>query len=594
MDTKFSATALALALGLCLTAPGYGAEPATGKKPPPAKATAPDQPSPRADEPMGSGAGENQPLAAAEENLLPRVVFQSLVGDIALQRGNTRIGLEAWSDLARRTRDPKVLARAVEVATLTHQYPLALELSRLWLAAEPDSARARQAQSSLLVLTNRLEELAPQVAALLKSDPDNLANNLLHLNRLLARHQDKQAVQRLVDQLAAPYDNLPEAHFAMAEAATNAGDEIRARTELEKALLLRPDWEAAALARAQLQVRRAVPEAIAGLTDFIGKNPAASDARLALARLLIAEKRYDEARQHFNELLKSNPENLDVIYPVAILALQQGDAKTGREQLEKLLGSKFPDQSAVHFYLGLLDQEEKKPEAAIAHFQQVTSGNQYLAARTRAAQILSQQGKSQEARALLHNTQGGNASERTQLTLAEAQLLRDAGQPDEAYKVLTQALASQPDNPDLLYDAALTAERNGHPEWLEQHLQHLLKLQPDHAHALNALGYSWADRNQRLPEAYELISRALTLLPDDPFITDSLGWVQYRLGRLEEAQATLERAYKNRADPEIAAHLGEVLWQLGRHDEARQTLTEALRQNPGNDVLAATIKKLQL
>ena len=152
------------------------------------------------------------------------------------------------------------------------------------------------------------------------------------------------------------------------------------------------------------------------------------------------------------------------------------------------------------------------------------------------------------------------------------------------------AIADQLD--EALYDAALTAERSGRPELLETHLQHLLTLRPDHAHALNALGYSWADRNVRLAEAHDLIARALELLPDDPFITDSLGWVQYRLGRLEDARQTLERAYRSKADPEIAAHLGEVLWSLGRQDEARQLLTEAARQHPDSEVLAGAIKKL--
>ncbi len=577
MHTKFPATALALALGLSLALPGYGAEPAAGRKPTTAAAAA----------------AVAAAAAQEEENLLPRVVFQALLGEFALQRGNTRIGVEAWTDLAQRTRDPKVVARAVEVATLARQYALALELSRLWLEIEPDSTRARQAQSSLLVLTNRIEELAPQVAVLLARDPANLANNLLHLNRMLARHDDKKAVQRLVDQLAAPYANLPEAHFAMAQAAANAGDELRASTEMEKALLLRPDWEAAALARAQLQARHSSASAIAGLEDFVARNPGAGDARLALARLLIGDKRYDDARKHFDRLLKDNPENPEVIYPIAMLALQQGDTQTGRQQLEKLLGTDFPDQSTLHFFLGQLDQEQKKLDAALAHFRQVTAGNQYIAARARAAQILLQQGKPEEARELLHNTRGGSAEERTQLTLAEAQLLRDAGRHGEAYEVLAQALDAQPDNPDLLYDAALTAERNGRPELLERHLQHLLSLRPDHAHALNALGYSWADRNQRLPEAYELIARAVALQPDDPFIADSLGWVQYRLGRLDEARATLERAYGLKADPEIAAHLGEVLWQLGRKDEARKLLAEAVRRNPDSEVLAAAIKKLQ-
>ena len=575
MPAKFPvsvlAPALVLGLGLSLALPGQGAEPTTGRKPQPVTASAP------------------QP----EESLLPQVVFQSLLGELALQRGETRMGVEAWVDLAQRTRDPKVVARAVEVTSLARQFDLALQLSRLWLEVEPESTRARQAQSSLLAATGQLDELAPQAAFLLERDPDNIASNLLHLNRMLARHNDKKAVQRLVDQLAAPYAKLPEAHFAMAHAAANAGDDARASAEMEEALRLRPDWEAAALARAQLQARQSAASAIAGLEDFVARQPAASEARLALARLLIGAKRYDEARRHFDRLLKDHPQNPEVIFPIAMLALQQGDAQTGRQQLEKLLGTSFPNQSTVHFFLGQLDQEQKKLDAALAHFMQVTTGNQVVAARARAAQILQQQGKPEEARDVLRNTRGGSAEERAQLALAEAQLLREAGRPGEAYEALAEALGVQPDNPDLLYDAALTAERAGRPELLESHLQRLLRLYPDHAHALNALGYSWADRNQRLSEAYKLIARALALLPDDPYITDSLGWIQYRLGRLEEARATLERAYRIKADPEIAAHLGEVLWRLGQKDEAKKLLDEAMRQHPGNEALAAAIKKLQ-
>lgn len=561
MPAKLSA-ALALALGLTLALPGQAAGPVV---------------------PTG---------AEAQDNTLARTVFLSLVGEMALQRGDTRLAVEAWSDLARRSRDPAALARAVEIAGFARQYDRALELARLWLEVEPDSTRARQTQSSLLVLANRLDELAPQLAILLERDQQNLAANLMHLNRMLARHEDKKAVQQLVEKLTAPYQPLPEAHFAVAQATAAAGDNLGALVAIEKALLLRPDWESAALARAQLQARQSNASAISGLSEFVSRQPAARDARLALARALIGEKRFDEARPHFDRLLKDNPDNPEIIYPIAMLALQQGDARTGRQQLERLLQTDFPDKSSVHFFLGQLDQEQKNLSAALEHYRQVTSGNQYIAARARAAQILLQQGKPDEARELLHNTRGGSAEERTQLTMAEAQLLRDAGRHADAYAVLVEALAAQPDNVDMLYDAALTAERSGRPELLEMHLQHLLSLRPDHAHALNALGYSLADRNIRLDEAFALITRALTILPDDPFITDSLGWVQFRLGRLEEALATLERAYRGKPDPEIAAHIGEVLWSLGRRDEARRVLDEATRQHPDNETLTSTIKKL--
>ena len=529
--------------------------------------------------------------SSSRENTIGRTVFQVLLGEFALQRGDSSLSSDAWADLAVRTRDPQVISRATEVAGLARQYDRALELTRLWLEVEPDSTKARQTQSTLLVMANRIDELAPQLSALLEKDPAALPGNLMHLNRMLARHNDKQAVQKLVDRLAQPYENVPEAHFAMAQAAANAGDNLRALAETERALALRPDWESAALARAQLQAGRSHATAIDGLNDFVGRNPVARDARLMLARLLIGERRYDESRKQFDRLVLDNPDNPEVIYPVAMLALQQGDTKTGRTQLERLLTTEFQDKSTVHFFLGQLDQEQKQTAAALEHYRQVTAGEQFIPARSRAAQILMQQGKAEEARQLLRDTRGNNAGERTQLTLAESQLLREAGRHNDAYIVLETALTSQPDNPDLLYETALTAERIGKPELLEAHLKHLLELKPDHAHALNALGYSLADRNQRLDEARELIARALVLSPDDAFIMDSMGWVLYRQGKLAEALQTLERAYGLKADPEIAAHLGEVLWQLDRRDEARRILRDAAQKHPENEALAAAVKK---
>ena len=538
-------------------------------------------------------ATSRKPVAASSEDLIGRTVFQALVGEFALLRGDPKFGSDAWTDLAVRTRDPKVIARATEVAVVARQYERALELVRLWLEVEPTSAQARQTQSSLLVLTNRLDELAPELASLLEQDKPNLASNLLHLNRMLARLNDKNAVQRLVDRLATPYGTLPEAHFAMAQAASNVGDNQRALDETEAALRLRPDWETAALARAQLQSRQSNNVAIDGLFDFVGRVPNARDARLTLARLLIAERRYDESRKQFDRLLKDNPDSPEVIYPIAMLALQQGDYQTGRNQLEHLLKTDFADKSTVHFFLGQLDQEQKKLDAALVHFRQVTTGEQFVAARSRAAQILMQQGKTDEARELLRATQGGSTAERVQLILAESQLLRDAKRYADAYIVLDAGLSTQPDNAELLYEAALTAERMGKPELLETHLKRLLAQNPEHAHALNALGYSWADRNVNLSEAYDMIAKASALMPEDPFIMDSLGWVLFRQGKAEQALQTLQTAYRIKADPEIAAHLAEVLWSLNRKAEARRLLKEAASQNPDNDVLADAIKKLQ-
>jgi tetratricopeptide (TPR) repeat protein len=558
------------ALALALAGPLHAADEGAAKKPPRKQSTA---------------------TAYGPEDLLARTVFQSLLADLALQRGDTELGVTAWADLARRTRDPAVIARATEVAATTKQYDLALELTRLWLQVDPDSTQARQTESSLLVLANRIDDLAPQLAKLLEQDQANLPANLMHLNRMLGGNSDKVAVQRLIDRVATPYANIPEAHFAMGLAAANANDLMRAQSEFARALQLRPDWEVAAIARAQLLGRQSHAGAIDSLKEFLATNPNARDARLTLARLLISDQKYDEAKVEFERLLKDNPDNPEVIYPVAMLALQQGDAATGRALLEKLLNTDFPDKNTVHFFLGQLDEEQKNSEAALEHFRQVTAGEQYVAARARAAQILLQQGKPEEARELLHATHGSNATEQAQLAIAEAQLLREAGRSKEGYAVLEAALAKQPDNAELLYETALTAEREGKPEVMEKHLRQLLKLKPDHAHALNALGYSLAERNIRLAEANELITRALALAPKDPFIMDSMGWVQFRQGKLADAMKTLETAYAIKADPEIAAHLGEVLWTMGRKDDATRLLKEAAKTNPDNEVLAAALKK---
>ena len=255
MQPQLLVAALTLALGLTQGGPALAAGD------PPARATA------------------KRPAAPAGDTLA-RTVFQALLGEFALLRGDAKLGSDAWTDLAVRTRDPKVIARATEIASFTRQYDRALELSRLWISVEPDSVKAQQTQSSLLVLANRLDDLAPQLAQLLDKDKANAGSNLMHLNRMLARISDKKAVQSLVDKLAAPYDSLPEAHFAMAQAAANAGDNLRALNETEKSLQLRPDWETAAIARAQIQARYSGKTAIESLGDFVDLHPNASEARL--------------------------------------------------------------------------------------------------------------------------------------------------------------------------------------------------------------------------------------------------------------------------------------------------------------------------
>lgn len=520
-----------------------------------------------------------------------QAVFQVLVAEMALQRGDTNLATKAYSDLSLRTRDPRVLERTVEIAGYARRYDIALEAAKLWLDVEPGSVRAQQMLTGMLILSNRMDELAPTLVRMLEADKEGLGANLLGLNRMFVRNEDRVAVFNLIEKVCRPFFGVAEAHYAVAQAASSASMQERALAEAGRALELRPDWEMAALLQAQIAARTSTAQAVAYLQAFVEHNPMARDVKLHLARALVGEKRYDEARQLFNQLLQGFPDNPDVVYPVALLALQQNDLAVAETQFKHLLTLSIPDKSIAYYYLAQIAEEKGKADEALDLYSKVVSGDQLVLARMRSAQILAAQGKLDEARKVLSEAKVESEEQSLQLAVAEASLLRKAKQPQAAFDLLDALLEKQPDNPELLYETALLAERLDQMETMERRLRRLIELQPDNAQAHNALGYSFADRGIRLTEARELIEKALTLLPNDTFILDSLGWVLYRQGDLQGGLAALERAYGMRDDPEIAAHLGEVLWSMGRKDEARKLLRAAQKKHPDNEPLADALKK---
>ena len=584
--TSILATALALAFSLPTQAAD---EVAAGKRAPPAPRATPGQ---HEAQPTTTAAAELRPDDANYQELSGRVVYQVLLAEVALQRGDAELASQAYADLAVRTRDPKILERAVEVAGHAHRYDLALEAARLWVEIEPSSAQAQKMLTTALVASNRLDDLSEHLIRLLEVDKAELGTNLLELNRMLVRHPDRKAVFRLVDKVCTPFFGIAEAHYAIAVAASSAGEKERARAESRRALELRPDWEMAALLEAQLLAHDfSTAEAIGSMQRFIERNPKAREVQLHLARALVGEKRYAEAKNHFDSLLQASPNRSEIVYPVAILALQQNDLALAETQLKHLLTLDFPDKSIARYYLGQIAEENKRPVDALSFYAQVDSGEQYLPAQMRIAHLLSAQGQLDAARRQLREARVKTPQEGVQLSIAEAQLLRDAKQTQEAFDLLEEALAKQPEQPELLYETALLAEKLGRMDVLETYLRKLIELQPNSAQAYNALGYSLADRNLRLPEARELVEQALKLSPDDPFILDSMGWLLYRQGDLTAALTPLELAYAQRPDPEIAAHLGEVLWMLGRKNDALSTWREAQKKDPANEVLADVVKK---
>jgi tetratricopeptide (TPR) repeat protein len=251
-----------------------------------------------------------------------------------------------------------------------------------------------------------------------------------------------------------------------------------------------------------------------------------------------------------------------------------------------------PDRSAAYFFLGQIAEEDGRADEALARYARVVSGEHYLAARARQARLLFAQGRLEEGRELLRNAKTRTSEERLQMQITEAALLREAGRVGDAFDFLEQRLAENPEQAELMYETALLAERLNRLDLMESRLRRLIELRPDDPQAYNALGYSYAERNLRLPEARQLIEMALSLAPEDAAILDSMGWVLFRLGDLPEALSYLERSYDKREDPEIAAHLGEVLWTLGRQDDARRLLREAQEKFPSNAVLSETLRRL--
>lgn len=525
-----------------------------------------------------------------QQELSQAILFKMLLAEIALQRGQNNVAVQSYLELTRETKDPRIAQRATEVAWNARFLGVALETAGIWLAADPESVQARQVLATLLVNQARLADAQPHLEKSLAADKENVGHNFLQLNTLLARHPDKAAVLQLTQNLAKPYPTLPEAHYSIAQAAWGAGQGPLALTEIRAALGLRPDWEQAALFQGQLLQRTSNADTLAYYQGYLQSYPRAMDVRLNYARLLVTDKKYPEARAEFQSLLTEFPNNPDVTMAVGLLSLQLNDYDAAETQLLHALDTNYKDPDAVRFYLGQTNEERKRFDEALRWYGSINGGEQYVPARSRYASILAKQGKLVDARKYLQEA-ARNARERVQFTQAEAQLLRDANEYRTAFDVLSQALEKNPNSPELLYDQAMAAEKIDRIDVLESSLRKVIQIKPDYAHAYNALGYTLADRNTRLQEAYTLIEQALKLAPEDPFIMDSMGWVLYRMSQNDASITFLKRAFELRPDAEIAAHLGEVLWAAGQRDEARKIWNNALQANPANEVLLATVKK---
>jgi tetratricopeptide (TPR) repeat protein len=542
------------------------------------------------------------PAAPAKTGeLSAEVMYRLLVGDIALQRGDPALAARAYYEVAKDVRDPRFARRATEIALAARQRTLALDAATLWAELEPTADRPKQVVAGIKAggdfRGNDLKGELERVLAEAAKDGPRLGEAFLELNRALASEPDKLATLKLVQALAQPYPNSAEAQFAVALAAYNAGlsdfeSTTAALQSIDRALALKPAWEQAVLLKVEILGKQSMDRAADYLVEVLRTTPDAKSLQSALVQVRIQQKRYGEAAIILQKLLESDPGNHEYEFGLAMLAMQTKDWAKAEKLLEELNKVGYGDDGVVESYLAQVAEETGRYELALERFRAVPDGERGWFARLRAAAMLAKLNRLDEARQYLAGLPAVTRDQKIQVIQTTAQLYRDGANYKVAYDILEKALAQYPDDPDLLYDAAMVAEKLDRIDIVEAKLSRLLELKPSSAHALNALGYTLVDRTTRIAEGYALIQRALALSPDDPFILDSAGWAQFRLGKLDEAEKSLRQAMEHRPDPEIAAHLGEVLWAKGERALAQDVWQSQLKSAPDNAVLLETVRRL--
>jgi len=563
---------------------------------------APAQSSPGADA-VGKAPTKDE-QSDGREGLTPELMYRILVGDVALQRGDPALAARAYFEAARDARDARLARRAMEVALAARQRTLAVDSARLWSELDPTAERPKQVIAGLSrggsderAFSSHLQAELERALADAAAAGSRLGDAFLQLNRLLANEPDKAATLRLVRALAQPYPGVPEAHFAIALAAfntglTEVGTTATAVQAIDRALVLKPGWDQAIVLKSEILSKESPERAATYLAEVLSSDPDSKVALSALAQVRIQQKQYAEATSILEKLSEQDKTNQEYRFGMAMLAVQMKDWTRAEALFDELKRADYGDEGVVDFYLAQIAEETGRYALALERFRAVPDGERGWLAKLRAAVMLGKLGRIDEARRSLADLPAVTDEERIQVQQVDAQVLRDAGENAKAYEVLAAALQKFPDDPDLLYDLAMVAEKLDRIDVVEQKLKRLIELKPTNAHALNALGYTLVDRTTRIAEGLALVERALVLAPDDPFILDSVGWANFRLGKLDEAEKHLRRAMQQRPDPEIAAHLGEVLWAKGDHVRAQDVWQSQLKSAPDNPVLQETMRRL--
>jgi tetratricopeptide (TPR) repeat protein len=505
----------------------------------------------------------------ANSGMNGEMLYEILVGELNIQQGQPLVGFSLLLDAARKSNDSPLFARAVEIALKERSGDGALMAVRSWSQALPKDRLANLNLLQILIALNKTNETLDPLKKEIAFSPVSERNAAIRLvPRYYARVTDSKAavevVQKALDSYTANAETASSAWSAIGRMQMLNANLSGALQSVQKSMATNVKADISAPFLALELLGRGVKDAEALVTQAIA-NQDKPDYPMAYVRVLIEAKRFQQAAEQAQSVTQRFPTHAEAWLLLGSLQFEQGQDKQADASLQTYIAmaNKAPNENTQR---GIIQ------------------------AQSRRASILAKQGKLKEARLLIAQLPAANDEDIRSRLMAELQLLREYRQWQAAFDLLAQHAGN---DLDLLYEQAMMAEKLNQIEEMEKILRSVISKDPTYFNAYNALGFSLADRNVRLKEAKELIVKALNLAPGDPFITDSLGWVEFRLGNTSQALALLERAFKDRADAEIAAHLGEVLWQLKRESDAIAVWRQGLEIAPTNETLQQTLQRFK-
>lgn len=527
----------------------------------------------------------------------PHLLYKLLVAEIAGQRGELNLAIDNYLDVAKETHDPRVAARATQIALFAKEYDKALEASKIWVNVEPDNADARRNLASVYLRLARPVDAVAEYEKMLTllHDEKDPGYGFTIIASQLSREPDRELAMGVMDKLVENRQGDPYALFAQAHLAMRQARFEMALDTLDKALKIKPKWPGAIILRARiLAMQGARAEALSYLDSVLqGDMEDNLEVGLTYARMLTEARQLDKALDEFIRLADLDKRNVEINYYAGVLALQLDKLNKAQKYLENVLKLGGRVQEA-NYYLGQVAEQKGDLRAAMNRYSFVRYGEFYFNAQLRIVSILADKKEYDAAIEQLQTIRIDSSKQRLQIILLEGDLLREAERFSAAKDYYTKVLNSMPNETSVRYARALVAEKLGDLDLVESDLQTILKQEPSNAQVLNALGYTLADRTNRYEEAMTYIQRALELEPDDAAVVDSMGWVLYRMGNYPKAIEHLRRAAQLSQDPEIAAHLGEVLWVSGDKDGALEIWEKSLKENPDDQKLLGIMKQFGL